>query len=92
MNVDVRAIAGAALVVSQFTLLGDVSGGNRPSLGRSAPPPEADRLYRLFAAELGAAGVPTSTGVFGADMQVELVNDGPVTFVLSIEPGGRVTN
>ena len=65
------------LVVSQFTLYGDASRGNRPSYVAAAPGAVAEPLYEIFRAELGAAG-----GVFGADMQVELVNDGPVTLVL----------
>jgi D-tyrosyl-tRNA(Tyr) deacylase len=87
MNVDVLAAGGAALVVSQFTLAGDVTGGNRPSFTRAAPPADGDRLYRRFAASLGAAGVAVRTGRFAADMQVALVNDGPVTFVLTSRDG-----
>ncbi len=90
MNVDVRAVEGEALVVSQFTLVGDVSGGNRPSFIRSAPPEEAERLYLVFADHLAQAGVPTCTGEFAAHMDVALVNDGPVTFVLSCPVGGKV--
>ncbi len=92
MNRSVRDVEGAALVVSQFTLAGDVSGGNRPSFIRAAAPQEADRLYQLFADELEAAGVPVQTGRFGASMAVSLVNDGPVTIILSVEPGGKVGN
>jgi D-aminoacyl-tRNA deacylase len=73
---------GGALVVSQFTLLADTAKGNRPSFSGAAPPGHAEPLYERFAAALGALGVPTQTGVFGARMQVELVNDGPVTIVL----------
>lgn len=87
MNVDVRAVGGAALVVSQFTLAGDVSGGNRPSFVGAAAPAEGERLYLRFADALRAAGVPAATGRFGADMQVTLVNDGPVTFVLTCRAG-----
>jgi len=82
MNVDVRAVAGAALVVSQFTLCADTSRGNRPSFITAAAPEEADRLYELFCSFLGELGVPVATGEFGAMMDVELVNDGPVTIVL----------
>jgi D-aminoacyl-tRNA deacylase len=76
---DVR---GAALVVSQFTLLADTAKGNRPSFTGAAPPEEAEPLYERFCEVLRALGVEMETGVFGARMQVELVNDGPVTIVL----------
>lgn len=82
MNLSVEQAAGACLVVSQFTLYGDVKGGNRPGFSRAAAPQEADRLYRYFAGELVRAGVATQTGSFGADMAVALVNDGPVTIWL----------
>jgi D-aminoacyl-tRNA deacylase len=73
---------GAALVVSQFTLIADTAKGNRPSFSRAAPPALAEPLYRRFCAALAELGVPVETGVFGARMEVELVNDGPVTIVL----------
>jgi D-aminoacyl-tRNA deacylase len=73
---------GAALVVSQFTLIADTTKGNRPSFSDAAPPGEAEPLFEAFCAALRAEGVPIETGVFGARMQVELVNDGPVTIVL----------
>ena len=92
MNRSVVDVSGEALVVSQFTLAGDVSGGNRPSFVRAAAPADAERLYERFAAELARCGVPVRTGRFAADMQVALVNDGPVTFVLTCGPGGVVTN
>ena len=72
----------AALVVSQFTLAADGRKGRRPSFDRAAPPEVAEPLYRAFAERLEVLGVPTACGVFGAMMEVELVNDGPVTFVL----------
>jgi D-tyrosyl-tRNA(Tyr) deacylase len=75
-------VGGAALVVSQFTLIADTAKGNRPSFSGAARPEVAKPLYEHFAAALRDLGVPVETGVFGARMQVELVNDGPVTIVL----------
>lgn len=82
MNRSVLDTGGAVLIVSQFTLYGDVRKGRRPSFTDSAPPQEAEPVYQQFVAELSRLGVPTQTGVFRADMQVELVNDGPVTILL----------
>jgi D-tyrosyl-tRNA(Tyr) deacylase len=79
---SVLDVAGAALVVSQFTLIADSAKGNRPSFADAAPPEQAEPLYERFCAELRALGVLVETGVFGARMEVELVNDGPVTIVL----------
>jgi len=73
---------GAALAVSQFTLIADTAKGNRPSFGDAARPERAERVYERFCNALRALGVPVETGVFGARMEVELVNDGPVTIVL----------
>jgi D-tyrosyl-tRNA(Tyr) deacylase len=73
---------GAALVVSQFTLIADISKGNRPSFVDAAEPEVAERLYEDFCAALAALGVPVETGVFGVRMRLELANDGPVTSVL----------
>jgi D-tyrosyl-tRNA(Tyr) deacylase len=73
---------GGALVVSQFTLIADATKGNRPSFSRAARPEQAEPLYERFCATLRALGVPVETGVFGARMEVELVNEGPVTIVL----------
>jgi D-tyrosyl-tRNA(Tyr) deacylase len=75
-------VNGSALVVSQFTLIADTRKGNRPSFADAAPPEQAEPLYERFCGALRAAGVPVETGVFGARMDVELVNDGPVTIVL----------
>jgi D-aminoacyl-tRNA deacylase len=79
---SVEDVGGAVLVVSQFTLIADTAKGNRPSLAEAAPPEEAEHLYECFCDELRALGLPVVTGVFGARMEVELVNDGPVTIVL----------
>jgi D-aminoacyl-tRNA deacylase len=76
-------VGGAALVVSQFTLLADTAKGNRPSFTDAAPPEEAEPLYERFCEALRALGVEVATGVFGARMEVELVNDGPVTIALA---------
>ena len=75
-------MGGGALVVSQFTLSADTSRGNRPGFSSAAPPEEGRRLYEAFAAELAALGPAVETGSFGADMAVDLVNDGPVTIWL----------
>src|SRR5262245_25956506 len=82
LNVDVQAAGGAVLVVSQFTLYGDCSQGRRPSFIDAAPPEVAQPLYETFVYELQALGIPVATGVFRAEMAVELVNDGPVTVIV----------
>lgn len=82
MNRSLVDVGGAVLLVSQFTLLGRTANGRRPSFDEAAPPDEARRLYELVAAELRAQGTAVETGVFAAHMQVALLNDGPVTFVL----------
>ena len=79
MNLSVREAGNAALVVSQFTLYADTSRGNRPSFTGAAPPAQAEALYLYFAEQLSAQGLEVKTGSFGADMQVSLLNDGPVT-------------
>ncbi|OAN68527.1 D-tyrosyl-tRNA(Tyr) deacylase [Rhodobacteraceae bacterium EhC02] len=84
MNRSVLDTAGSALVISQFTLAADTSRGNRPGFSAAAAPEDGRRLYERFAASLAALGIPTETGRFGADMAVELVNDGPVTIWLDI--------
>ena len=82
MNRSLVDIQGSILPVSQFTLLGRTANGCRPSFEEAAAPDEAKRLYEGVATDLRAQGVPVQTGVFAAQMQVELLNDGPVTFVL----------
>lgn len=82
MNLSVADIGGTALVVSQFTLYGDCRKGRRPSFVRSAGPDLAKPLYLRFCELLAQAGVPNEQGIFAADMQVELTNDGPVTLVV----------
>ena len=79
---SVLDLGGEALVVSQFTLIADTSKGNRPSFSGAARPERAEPLYEHFCAALRSLGVPVATGVFGARMAVELVNDGPVTIIL----------
>ena len=86
MNRSLVDVGGGALVVSQFTLQGDCSKGRRPGFDRAGDPAEAERLYERFAGRLAAEGVAVERGVFGAYMQVSLVNDGPVTFVVDREP------
>lgn len=81
MNLALGAVGGELLVVSQFTLLADTSGGRRPSFIRAAPPELASSLYEHFIALVRAAGVRAETGEFGAHMELELVNDGPVTIL-----------
>lgn len=78
MNLSIRDTGGAALIVSQFTLAADLR-GNRPGFSTAAPPERGRQLYEHFTARIAAEGIATANGIFGADMQVELVNDGPVT-------------
>jgi D-tyrosyl-tRNA(Tyr) deacylase len=82
MNRDLIEVHGAMLIVSQFTLYGDCKKGKRPSFIDAAPPALAIPLYEAFINGVKALGVPVATGQFGADMKVELVNDGPVTLIL----------
>ncbi|WP_426147983.1 D-aminoacyl-tRNA deacylase [Polaromonas sp. DSR2-3-2] len=85
-DIDAQGACGGLLVVSQFTLAADVSGGNRPSFTGAAAPDEGLRLYDYFVAQARAAHPQVETGQFAADMQVHLVNDGPVTIPLRIAP------
>lgn len=82
MNLSVQQVGGSILLVSQFTLLGDVRHGKRPSFTQAAPPREADDLYEDLADRLRQKGIPVETGQFQAHMEVSLVNDGPVTILL----------
>jgi D-tyrosyl-tRNA(Tyr) deacylase len=84
MNRCVRDVGGALLLVPQFTLAADTSGGLRPSFSRAAPPDEGARLFDALVSAVAATGVPHACGRFGADMQVTLTNDGPVTFWLQV--------
>lgn len=89
MDRSVAEVGGGCLVVSQFTLAAELRHGNRPDFTAAAAPTVAEPLYERVAARLAAAGLPVATGRFGAAMQVELANDGPVTVVLTVR-GGRV--
>jgi len=82
MNLSLTEVGGSALVVSQFTLYGDVRRGRRPSYTDAAEPQSANRLYEYFVGRMRAVGTKVETGVFQADMQVALTNDGPVTILL----------
>jgi D-tyrosyl-tRNA(Tyr) deacylase len=82
MNLSVQEVGGSILVVSQFTLYGNCEKGRRPSFIEAAPPEIAIPLYEQFVNNLRALGIPVQTGKFGADMQVDLVNDGPVTIIV----------
>jgi D-tyrosyl-tRNA(Tyr) deacylase len=85
MNLSLAQTGGAALVVSQFTLAADTARGNRPGFSGAAPPDRAEALYEHFGRSLAALDIPVAWGRFGADMAVELVNDGPVTLWLDTE-------
>jgi len=82
MNLSIRDVDGSALVISQFTLCGDTKKGRRPSFIHAAQPKEGQRLYEYFISSLLKTGVPVESGEFGAMMDVELVNEGPATFIL----------
>lgn len=82
MNLPLTDVGGSLLVVSQFTLLGDCGKGRRPSFVKAAPPAEGNRLYEYFVGKCRESGTRVETGVFQAMMQVHLINDGPVTFIL----------
>ena len=90
MDLSIKDVAGACLLVSQFTLAGSTRKGNRPSFDRAEDPVLAQKLYEHVAARIRADGITVATGRFAAHMQVELVNDGPVTFVLQARGGALV--
>jgi D-tyrosyl-tRNA(Tyr) deacylase len=90
MDLSVKDVGGGCLVVSQFTLAGSTRKGNRPGFERAEEPTLANALYEYFVAQLAEAGIPVATGRFGAHMEVDLVNDGPVTFILKARAGGLV--
>lgn len=85
MNCSLQQIGGGILVVSQFTLAADTKKGTRPSFSSAAPPAHAEALYNYFVAQMRNKHPQVATGMFGADMQVSLINDGPVTFMLEME-------
>lgn len=85
MNCNVQQINGGVLVVSQFTLVADTRKGTRPGFSKAAAPAEAEALYHYFVAQLRIKHPQVATGIFAADMQVSLVNDGPVTFILQVD-------
>jgi D-tyrosyl-tRNA(Tyr) deacylase len=89
MNLSLRDMGGSVLCVSQFTLYGDIRRGNRPSFTDAAPPAEAEQLYSHFCEAIEAAGVPCARGLFGARMEVDLRNSGPVTILLDSEDFAR---
>jgi len=90
MDLTLREVGGACLVVSQFTLAASLAKGNRPSFEPAEEPARAEALYLRVAAQLREAGLPVETGRFGADMEVDLVNDGPVTFLVFTAGGALV--
>lgn len=83
MNLNIKQANGAALVVSQFTIVADTQSGNRPGFSKGASPEQGKRLYIAFINALASMGIAVQSGQFGADMQVKLVNDGPVTFCIN---------
>ena len=82
MNLNINQIGGELLIISQFTLYGNTKDGNRPSFTEAAKPEKAEKLYNYFVDQCKKEGIKTETGIFGADMKVSLINDGPVTIML----------
>jgi D-tyrosyl-tRNA(Tyr) deacylase len=91
-DLALREVNGAALVVSNFTVCGEARKGTRPNFGRAAPPQTANHLYEHFVTLLREQQIPVQTGVFGASMQVEVINDGPVSLILEVEPPKTVVS
>lgn len=87
MNLNLSQVGGGLLLVPQFTLAADTNSGNRPSFSHVAPPEEGKRMFEAFVASARERHAEVQSGVFGADMQVGLINDGPVTFWLQVRPG-----
>ena len=84
MNLNIRQVQGEILLISQFTLAAETKNGTRPSFSNAALPKIAEKVFEDLSAELSERGVPLKTGVFGANMQVSLINDGPVSFLLEV--------
>ena len=87
MNLSLADVGGSMLVVSQFTLLGDCRRGRRPDFTAAAPPELAEQLYKIFVAAVAEENIPTATGRFRQDMQIDLINDGPVTLIVECGEG-----
>ncbi|MBE6642348.1 MAG: D-tyrosyl-tRNA(Tyr) deacylase [Ruminococcaceae bacterium] len=85
MNLSLADVNGGVLAISQFTLCAECRRGNRPDFFNAAPPSEANAIYELFVEEMRKKGITTEMGIFGADMKVSLINDGPVTIILDSE-------
>lgn len=83
MEKNIQEVGGSVLVISQFTVYGNCKKGTRPSFSDSAPPELAEKLYNYFAEKMGESGLKVATGVFAAKMEVELINDGPVTLIVN---------